>query len=331
MNCLICKVREADFKGSHIIPHFIIAPGISDGSTTRDIEQSFRIDGTGSDFSFGRSVLPEALEDTLGRPVTDEEIENNEHHYVRDDIYCTQTEVQLSKFESLYNNQVSPPLLNAVTLSDDLKRVAHFFWLSIILRCSVVEFNGFKLAPDLEQEVSDEVNAVLAESESEIRQKCLAQPLTRNIFIGYTGEPEDFTRNFTLLHPNKKSPYLLIINNYVIIYDYSNNNQLTDILNEMGATTPVAYVTGTIIHHFSESDRNSIIRYCAAIGADQFIVTTKASFEEAFFHNRQSMPTPQQISDFFTELLHHDDSLLPTVRYDASRVKELIQKHSQPA
>lgn len=55
----------------------------------------------------GRSVLPESIEETLGRSITDEELQNNRYHYVRDHIFCFMCEENLSHFESLYSSQRS--------------------------------------------------------------------------------------------------------------------------------------------------------------------------------------------------------------------------------
>ena len=330
MVCKICLIRDADFEGSHVIPHFIIAPGISDGSTSRDLEQSFQIGHGGSDFYFGRSVLPETLENTLGRPVTNEEIENNTHHYIRDNIYCTQCESELSRFESLYNEEVAPALLQRLALSERQKNIAHYFWVSIILRCSVIEFTGFKLIVTLEQEVRGEINGILSPSQREIEEKCMLQPRVRNVFIGFMAEPvdaEDITRNMTLLHPGKVSPYLLVVSSYVIIFDYDDVNQLTNVLQEIGINSTVSYEPGTIIQYITAEERNLVIRYCAGLEAEQFVDDTLREYTEAFVLNQHCLPSQLQTQVFFSDLL--DETVPVTVKFSRSRVVDIIRKHTE--
>ena len=67
--CKLCLEREANKKGSHVIPHFLVKSMVNDdrGENERDKEISFKMEATFSDVYFGRRVLPEKVEEILGR------------------------------------------------------------------------------------------------------------------------------------------------------------------------------------------------------------------------------------------------------------------------
>jgi hypothetical protein len=82
--CRLCHKKEADKKGSHIVPHFLLKRIENiEGKTQRDYELGFRIDKMGMSSHFGRSVQSEKLEETFGE-ISDKDIENNTHPLVVD-------------------------------------------------------------------------------------------------------------------------------------------------------------------------------------------------------------------------------------------------------
>ena len=76
--CKLCNINEADKTNSHIVPHFLIKRIINvDNSNGRDKELGFKIGLDDINSFFGKSVLPEKLEEVYGE-VTDDLIKNLE-------------------------------------------------------------------------------------------------------------------------------------------------------------------------------------------------------------------------------------------------------------
>ena len=62
--CKLCKKNEADKKGSHIIPHFLMKRIDNEiGRKGRDMEVGFSVGEFDTIPYFGRSVLPEKIND----------------------------------------------------------------------------------------------------------------------------------------------------------------------------------------------------------------------------------------------------------------------------
>lgn len=99
-NCKLCKRHEASKKGSHIIPSFLVASMVNyDLSKKRNKEVSFRIDSFGTDIFGKRAVPPEKVDEILNYSLTDENLKDNEHHYIRDYILCSYSEEHFTILE----------------------------------------------------------------------------------------------------------------------------------------------------------------------------------------------------------------------------------------
>lgn len=149
--CLLCQKREADKTGSHIIPNFLIQSSFADDkSKGRGNELVFPVNIM-ADFRFGREVLPEKIEKSIGRSLTEEDIEKNKKEpipYIKDHIFCTECEKRLGVIENLYANAISKVKgNNSLEKVDIAKHLSHLFWLSVIWRISVTDF-GFRFIPD---------------------------------------------------------------------------------------------------------------------------------------------------------------------------------------
>ncbi len=95
--CNLCQKREADKKGSHIIPAFIVSSTLNlNGSRDRDKELFVTMSGKSfTETFFGRNVSPEAIEEFKGRALSDEEIESNKNPLIKDLILCRECEKRL--------------------------------------------------------------------------------------------------------------------------------------------------------------------------------------------------------------------------------------------
>ena len=91
--CKLCLEKEADFKGSHIVPHFLLKRIFNiEGKKGRDYELEFVIDGINTQAYYGRNVPREKL-DSLFDEVKEGVTEENKDPHVEDYIFCTSCEV----------------------------------------------------------------------------------------------------------------------------------------------------------------------------------------------------------------------------------------------
>ncbi len=100
--CKLCNQADADKKGSHIVPHFLLKRVENiEGETGRDKELGFTLGEFDTKSHFGRAVSPEKLEETYGE-VTDELIENNTNSMIVDNFFCSTCEKKFAAIESEY-------------------------------------------------------------------------------------------------------------------------------------------------------------------------------------------------------------------------------------
>jgi hypothetical protein len=321
MDCLICHARPADAVGSHIISHFLLEDMSNGPVKGRDKEINFQITSAGSTVYIGRRVLPETIEDTLGRGLDDTDEKQNP--YVRDNIFCTVCEKRLSAFESLYKQKVHPILSTGRPLSPQLHQVAYVFWLSMIYRCAITRFGDFVLTPGIVALLAQTVNDVLADTPAETEQNCQAQPIAFNLFLGYLPAVADNSNNVVLLQQFPKSPYWLAVNHYVVLFDYT-LGQVADLGNDMGVTLPIS-APGLTTALFSEQERLTLLRLFQTVAADRFWNEQQRAFHHAYFQHHRRSPSEAQFSAYAAELTGGDE--LYTVKYAPARVQRLMRKH----
>lgn len=324
--CLICHRHEANEVGSHIISRFILESMYNDGAKGSNKEQNFQLSGEGSIAYFGREVLPETIEQTLGRPVTDEDIDGIPNIYVRDHIFCKACEKKLAYLESLYNKKVAVALASGKTLTEQQMRVAHFFWLIIIYRWAITRFGNLQLArPTLVQlaTITDAI-VVSATSEAEIESNCLNYPITHNVFIGYFPLGKDSGRHQVLSHPEKDNPYILFVNQYILAFNYQRLDQLEPLTVELGVPLGVT-AGGTCIKVFPAAEREVLLIYFWQLAAHYLVMEFRHNFIERYTAQHQRPPHPGLTEAFIAEYTQAD--LLETVKYSTQRQEELMQKY----
>jgi hypothetical protein len=325
MKCLICNDNDADKTGSHIIPHSIIESNVnSRGAKGRDKEQSFHLGETSADFFFGRSVNPEGLEDILGHKVTEDDIEKNSHHYARNHIFCTTCETKLGHLESLYKSEVDKSIRNERELTEDQLRILQCFWISVILRCSVTQFSKFKLDQALEDSVKAVLNEILVNTQIETKQNCLGASFSFTLKVFVNVGTHDKTRNSTLLHPDYAEPYILFINEYILLFEFRHMSQIKA-LGEL-LKIDLSKSNSLNVSYLPNSDWEKVISYCMGIKAKQMYIRNVERFQQAFWSRHFVMPMDELTKRYMHELVF-DDSVDEGLKYGEARIGSLIEKY----
>lgn len=143
--CKLCQQNEADKKGSHIIPFFLLREVENiDGKKERNYEIGFSLGGSDVKSHFGSSILPERLEETFGE-IQDEDIETNKHPMIVDHLLCTSCEKRFSVLESIYSKYLAD---NNEEVAID-SNISYLFWISVFWRLGVIDNNEVHLPEDL--------------------------------------------------------------------------------------------------------------------------------------------------------------------------------------
>jgi hypothetical protein len=324
--CVICHRQEADEVGSHIISRFLLESMYNNGAKGANKEQSFQIGAEGSTAYFGREVLPEAIEETLGRPVTDADIDGIPNFYVRDHVFCVPCEKKLSFFESLYKDKVAVFLARGKKLTEQQLRIAHFFWLTIIYRWAATRLGHLQLERPTLVELAMITDAIVvnATSAADIEQNCQDIPITNNLFIGYLPLTKDSGRHQFFSHPEKEEPYLLSVNQYILAFNYHQLEQIAQLEAEIGVNLDII-ATGTSPKIFSLAEREVVIAYFWKLATPYLEQQFKDIFIERYTKHHKRHPSDAITEAFYQEYTQAD--LLETVKFAAQRQEELIQKY----
>lgn len=151
--CLLCKHEQANKKGSHIVPSFLMKRINShDGCLQRDHEVGFEIRSSEVKTYFGRSIYRDVREE-----YTDDQsmMESRFNPDMLDHVFCSGCELLFSKLESSYANCIDlknePDSLIIKNKASGFE--AMLFWCSILWRCSVTHHFGNSLHPDFEKKL----------------------------------------------------------------------------------------------------------------------------------------------------------------------------------
>lgn len=229
--CCLCKENQADKKGSHIVPHFLLKRIENvDGKKGRDYELGFVIDGFNTSSHFGRNVQLEKLENIYGE-LSEEELDRNSHPLIVDYIFCTKCENRLSKIESEYAKSIGK-YQNKEYSSGIPAEIGFLFWASVLWRISINKKNGVELTKNESELLRRILDRCLKENISEIdfekmRKSKDLRKITYKILR--CGEFTEKHPTHLIIHPKFRKPYVLMVDEFILLFSFKNN--FNDFLN----------------------------------------------------------------------------------------------------
>lgn len=234
--CRLCRRKEADKKGSHIIPHFLLKRVENiEGKTGRDYELGFNLaEGFGSSH-FGRSVPPEKLEDVYGE-VTEDDLERNSNNLIQDYFFCSECEEKFSVIESAYAKTLEKSD-NVAYDSGIQAEIGMLFWGGVIWRMSENGKSGVKLTEEESEKLRCIINEFQCLSMDDINLEHLRETLRREA-ISYkllrcTENLNDCPK-WLILHPKLDKPYCLFIADYVVAFSFGDKYQDLESIDALG-------------------------------------------------------------------------------------------------
>ena len=223
--CQLCKENLADKKGSHIVPHFLLKRIENiDGKTDRDYELGFIIQEFETKSHFGRSVPIEKLDDVFGE-LSDEEIQENSHPLIVDNIFCKKCEDNLAKIESEYAKTLKKSD-DKIYTSGIISELGILFWASVIWRVSINNQNGVKLSKQQNEILRRILARTLKPEIKDIDFKALREADdTKKISYKLFRCPNFSEKEPThmVFHPLFKYPYSIMIDEFLLLFSFNNN------------------------------------------------------------------------------------------------------------
>lgn len=218
-------------KNAHIIPHFLIKTATNeDGSTERDRELVFSIGSTDFvDVFFGRDISVEKIVEMQGKEMSDQQIEEQVHPFTMDNVICRTCEKKLSILEGYVADQIYAPMNEGARITKstlksgracyELSSLQNSLYdllvYSIFWRCSVAQFNGFRLHQKVESTIREYLNDYLNLDIEEVKRKfARGNSQIYPIISTFSEKDEDYDTTGNLIIALKsRFPYFVIANN----------------------------------------------------------------------------------------------------------------------
>ncbi|MBL1232425.1 MAG: hypothetical protein COA31_006885 [Flavobacteriales bacterium] len=218
--CNLCKKNDADKKGSHIVPHFLLKRIENiDGKTGRDFEIGYKIERLKSESHFGRSVQLEKLEETYGE-ITDDDIDNNKHPLIVDYFLCSYCEERFAQIESKYSQTIKT-VENVEYKSGISNSNGILFWASVLWRMSVHGESGVKLTTKQNELFRKKLDSFLPDKNEKLNEKLFAESsLVKKISykIVRCHNCRQDEAKWLLFHPEFYNSLCLFIDEFVIAF-----------------------------------------------------------------------------------------------------------------
>jgi hypothetical protein len=229
MKCCICNIREANKTGTHIFPAWMVASAFDENSRTRNYEQIHTIGTFHNKLPyFGNSVLPEEINRSIGRDLSDKEIAEQKNPLTVDNLWCSECENRIRILEEYFLTNVDRQTndftnfndLLVKNLSDSNNYIIRLFIYSLIIRADAANFMGFSLYYKSRKKLKslfstftgDSLNSTIdIINNSDKKQLLLKLPIR----LVKTEEIET-TDNFVFTNKEYDRPYFLIINRYIL-------------------------------------------------------------------------------------------------------------------
>jgi hypothetical protein len=223
--CKLCLDKEADFKGSHIVPHFLLKRIFNiEGKKGRDYELEFVIDGINTQAYYGRKVPREKL-DSLFDEVKEGVTEENKDPHVEDYIFCTSCEKRLGAIESEYAKTLDKH--SNTTYNSGIKsELGLLFWASVLWRMSVNKKNGVSQTKGEDETLRRILNRCIKENIEDIDiENMRSSKDLRKISYKLLRCPgfSNSTPTHLFMYPVIINPYTILIDEFILFFSHNSN------------------------------------------------------------------------------------------------------------
>lgn len=230
MKCLICDSDETSQTSAHIFPAWMIASAFDQANRTRDHEIIYAMYPLDSKLPyFGNSVLPDKINEQIGRDLTDEEIQQQENFLTVNNLWCVGCERRIKQIEDYFLENVERQITDfskcndteIVELSNANNFLIRLFFYSVFYRAHLSNFMGFtlnyktakKIKFFLNNYIKDNLSNTIDSIDTSNRKDQILKLPIRCMKIE---EKEKEHTGFIYVHNKHDKPYCFIINRYLI-------------------------------------------------------------------------------------------------------------------
>ncbi len=227
MICELCKEKEANKKNTHYLTDSIIRTCLNlDGVNERETGFYFDVSNNTPfvDFNFQRGTSIPKLEESLGREVTEEEIEKAKKiPFSVDHVFCSQCEDIFTSIETPFIKTILPQFrqndltgTNRIIVTQN-KTVKLFFYLQI-WRTAICEE-----VYDLTEQTMESLRLTILNSNTIENYDIPNLPL-HITYLETVGDEKAYTNNFVGC-TSDRNPNIIFMNDFVIQL-FENNNEI---------------------------------------------------------------------------------------------------------
>jgi hypothetical protein len=241
MICTLCKEREADKKNTHFLTDGIIRSCLNlDGSKEREKGFYFDLSNENAfiEFNFQRGTSVDKLKSSLGREVTDEEIEKAKSiPFSVDNVFCSVCESYFTEIETKFISEILPSFRNTdLTGKDranlkDIKTVRLFFYIQV-WRTYICD-DTLKI----QDEVAENIRQIILKHSTVNANELSHYPIAIT-YLQTIGDEAEYTTNYVGF-TSDRNPNLIIMNDFVI--QFYENSDTVKFFDFYGLTTEQNY------------------------------------------------------------------------------------------
>jgi len=246
--CKLCQTNKLENVGSHIFTESIIRTALNEEGFTKreDKELIYEIstEKIGLDY-FGNGVLPEKLQEILGKKVSEKDIDKNKNPFINRELVCRSCEKKFGPIETSFVQNIYAKILkkkddelesdscNYVSFANQ-KLLGIQFAIINIWRASASNYDNWKLEDEDEIYLRQFILKTAASDIQTIIENTLENikeierfDFALNYFIS---SGEQLSDNGVLID-NSEDPYFILLNRLSIIFNFKklDSNNMPDL------------------------------------------------------------------------------------------------------
>lgn len=219
--CRLCKTVDAVKIRSHIVPQQLLEEMLNEEEKKgRDAEISIAIGNKKVETYFGSRVSLEKIQEIKGRDLTDEEIEQQQHHHIKTYFFCKRCEDRFGRIETYYDAKNN----NKIRRSD----LALVFWLGVLWRMSEVGNYGFSFTPEQQEMIRTTLDKIMGDTLEETISniEANAELLSNYSYILiHCPDLGQGNKSFTYGETNNNTLYKVLISDFCLYFNVSSQQQ----------------------------------------------------------------------------------------------------------
>ena len=325
MDCLLCGVNKATKSNTHYLTDAIIRTALNVGganSRGTGLYWKFSTEEAGLKFGFQQATFDLKLEATLGRPPTDEEIDEARRKtaFSVDNHFCPSCEELFTTIETLFIDQILPlfresDLTGKSEVNTESVRIVRAFFLTQVLRSALCD-EIFTLTEEVLKDLKD----IVLNSQTIDLSRVTKYPLSVT-YLQTIGGPAAYTENQVGYAVNEESQ-IILMNDFVIQFFVSQQDVKCVDFNGLNDTSDFEKYMNVDERVFEFKILNNDQRLAFLNpGWEAFSDRLIAYFQAKHMGRFNQFASPKMVAYFMTSLADESADIPDGVRYGEERLE----------